>query len=264
MNNLVAQFDQIVEFAASDRVPLTKKRGIIREFLHSKFLTLLYAHPEASKLSFVGDTALRLLHGLDRFSEDLDFDNRGLERDAVHELIARTVTGMKRENIQIESIAQMKQTSSYHELRFPKLLFDLKLTTNPREKLMIKIDESSQWTGQKTEVLLFSKYGMIERVVTNRLGEIMVQKLAAYVDRKQTQPRDIYDLVWLFAQGARPDRPFMAANGRDNLVERARTKFDREGIPAGMTRRLQPFLFDESSVRKLSLFGDVLKQLESE
>lgn len=262
MNSLVAQFDQIVEFAAVDRVPLTKKRGIIREFLHSKLLTLLYAHPDASKLSFVGGTALRLLHGLDRFSEDLDFDNRGLARDAVHELIARTVAAMRRENIQIELIARLKQTSSYHELRFPKLLFDLKLTTNPREKLMIKIDESSQWTGQKPEVLLFTKYGMIERIVTNRLEEIMVQKLAAYVDRKQTQPRDIYDLVWLFAQGARPDRAFMIVNHHEGLVEQARKKFDREGVSAGMTRRLQPFLFDETEVRKLSLFGNVLKQLE--
>lgn len=261
MNNLVAQFDQIVDFAAADRVPLTKKRGIIREFLHARFLTLLYAQPEASKLSFVGGTALRLLHGLDRFSEDLDFDNLGLRRKEIHTMIETVVAAIKRENVDVELISQTKTTISYHELRFPRLLFDLKLTTNPREKLMIKVDESSQWTGQKPEVLLFSKYGLIERIVTNRLEEVFVQKLAAYVDRKQTQPRDIYDLVWLFAQGARPDRAFMAANRREDLVERARKKFDREEIPVWMTRRLQPFLFDESSVRKLSLFGDILKQL---
>lgn len=261
MNNLVTQFDQIVEFAAQDRVPVIKKRGIIREFLHSKFLTLLYAHPKASSLSFVGGTALRLLHGLDRFSEDLDFDNLGLKGLQVRSLIERIASSMRNEGITVEQTTKLTPRRSYHELRFPNLLFDLKITTNPREKLMIKIDESREWIGQKPDVVLFSKYGMIERIVTNSLNQIMVQKLAAYVGRTPTQPRDLYDLVWLYARGARPDKTFLAANRRNDLISQAQKKFGREGIPTWMTRRLQPFLFDESEVRKLSLFGDVLKKL---
>ena len=127
---------------------------------------------------------------------------------------------------------------------------------------MIKIDYSNQWKGQKTETVLLSKYGFIEQIITNPLSQIMVQKLAAYVNRRQTQPRDMYDLVWLYSRGARPDREFMKANRMTDLVARAQAKFAKEGAGEAVIRRLRPFLFDEGEIRKIKLLGDTLKRLE--
>jgi predicted nucleotidyltransferase component of viral defense system len=59
-------------------IPADKKRALIREYLQSKILYCLYEQKEANRLSFIGGTSLRILRGLDRFSEDLDFDNLGL------------------------------------------------------------------------------------------------------------------------------------------------------------------------------------------
>ena len=127
---------------------------------------------------------------------------------------------------------------------------------------MIKIDYSNQWRGQKTETVLLSKYGFIEQVVTNPLSQIMVQKLAAYVNRKQTEPRDMYDIVWLYSRGARPDKEFMKTNRMADVIERAKEKFGREGVTEAVIRRLRPFLFDERGIRKIKLLGDVLERLE--
>ena len=46
---------------------------IMREYLQILFLTYLYGEKEADKIFFKGGTAIRLLFGSTRFSEDLDF-----------------------------------------------------------------------------------------------------------------------------------------------------------------------------------------------
>lgn len=261
MNNIVSNFNQIIEQARETGVPAEKKRGILREFLQVKFLAHLYAKTAARKLSFIGGTSLRILHGIDRFSEDLDFDNLGLTRRQLGKLITGVVEEFQRENIEVELSAKLKEGITYHGLRFPKLLFDLKISTNPREKLMIKVDYSNQWKGQTPQTALVAKYGFIEQIITNPLTQIMVQKLAAYVTRARTQPRDMYDIVWLYSRGVRPDKKFMKANRMTDIAGRARAKFGGEGAGEGIVRRLRPFLFDEKEIRKVKLLGEVLKQL---
>ena len=46
---------------------------IIREYLQLVLLNYLYKNKEAEKIFFKGGTAIRLLFGSTRFSEDLDF-----------------------------------------------------------------------------------------------------------------------------------------------------------------------------------------------
>lgn len=261
MNNITSNFNQIVEQAKANGMPAEKMRGILREYLQIKFLTGLYSGSATKKLSFIGGTSLRLLHGINRFSEDLDFDNLGLKRQELSGLITGVAQEFKRENIEVEVSAKLQEGITYHSLRFPKLLFDLKISTNPREKLMIKIDYSNQWKGQKPETVLLSRYGFIEQITTNPLSQIMVQKLTAYVNRQRTQPRDIYDVVWLFANGVRPDKKFMEANQMPDLIENAGRKFANEGVNPAMEQRLRPFLFNESETAKLRLFSEVLKKL---
>lgn len=261
MNNIVANFSQILDQAAAAGTPKDKRRGILREYLQTKFLARLYAQSPAKHLSFIGGTSLRLLHGIGRFSEDLDFDNLGLDRSDLTRLLAAVTQEFRRENIDVELAAKLREGITYHNLRFPRLLFDLKITTNSKEKLMIKIDYSTQWRGQTTTTILLSKYGFIEQIVTNPLSQIMVQKLAAYVTRTRTQPRDMYDLVWLHSQGVRPDQKFMQVNRATDLIKRAQAKFAAEGTGEAIIRRLRPFLFDEGEIRKIQLLGQVLDSL---
>src|SRR3990167_5165991 len=108
MNNIASNFNQILEQARENGMPAEKKRGILREYLQVKFLAWLYSRPAAKKLSFVGGTALRIIHGIDRFSEDLDFDNLGLTRPELSDLVGKTAQEFKRENIEVEVSAKLK------------------------------------------------------------------------------------------------------------------------------------------------------------
>lgn len=57
------------------------KRNILREYLQSLILDIIYKSQYGRRLVFLGGTALRIVHGNTRFSEDLDFDNVGLNED---------------------------------------------------------------------------------------------------------------------------------------------------------------------------------------
>ena len=46
---------------------------LVREYLQARILQLLQDHGAFQRWAFLGGTALRLLYGLPRFSEDLDF-----------------------------------------------------------------------------------------------------------------------------------------------------------------------------------------------
>ncbi|MBU1070848.1 nucleotidyl transferase AbiEii/AbiGii toxin family protein [Patescibacteria group bacterium] len=261
MNNLITGFDKILNFAKDQGLPVNKKRGVLREYLQSRFLVEFYALPRAGKMSFVGGTSLRMLRGLPRFSEDLDFDNLGLSDKEVLELVEKVVDVFERENIQVELKKKLGEGKTYLELRFPKILFDLKISSNEKEKMMIKIDYARYWKCQEVEFKLFSRYGLIEQVVTNKLDQLLVQKLAAYIGRSRTQARDIYDIVWLYSQGAKIDKRFAGGNGISDVLDKAKSKFGGEGVSILMRRRLKPFLFDEKEIGKLDLLGGVLEKL---
>lgn len=261
MNNLTANFSQILNFAREYGLPEEKKRGIIREYLQSLFLANFYRQPLARKMIFSGGTALRLLRNLSRFSEDLDFDNLGLTNQQVAGLVDKTVKLIKKENIALELKSTIRGKKTYFELKLPQLLFDLKISTNPKEKLMIKVDYSDLWRGQQPEAVLFNRYGFLEMVPALPLNQAIVEKLAAYVNRRQTQARDVFDAVWLFSQGARPDKEFMQKNHLTNVAKKAAAKWQGELGKTVLRRRLEPFLFDVAEARKLELFGEVVKQL---
>jgi len=107
---------------------------------------------------------------------------------------------------------------------------------------------------------LLSRYGFIFNLITNNLGQLLVQKLYTYLKREQTQPRDIYDIIWLLGQQAKVDREFMVKNNLPtDLIKQAKAKFQRESNKlAAFKRRLRPFLINEANVNKLDLFLQVL------
>src|SRR3990167_3338328 len=140
MNNAIANFNEILRFAKSYGLPPEKKRAILREYLQTKILSLLYRESTSQNLFFVGGTALRLLRGLDRFSEDLDFDAVGITSHQSRLLVNTVLQRLRQEDITVELHQNKTMKRWYFELRFPGLLTQLQLSPNRDEKLMIKLD----------------------------------------------------------------------------------------------------------------------------
>ena len=73
------------------------KRNLLREYLQYKILESIYESDLGQKLVFMGGTAVHIIHGNSRFSEDLDFDNLGLEKKSFDLLISKIMTSLKRQ-----------------------------------------------------------------------------------------------------------------------------------------------------------------------
>lgn len=95
-------------------------------------------------------------------------------------------------------------------------------------------------------------------------GQILVQKLYAYLNRKQTLPRDLYDVIWLVAQKADLDQNFVKENKLPSELKlKAKEKFLAEKNQLeNLKTKLRPFLINEKDADKLDFFLQVLDSLE--
>ena len=266
MNQITDNYKEILEFAKSYGLPVTKKRAILREYLQSKILSIIYQDRISVNLYFAGGTSLRLLRGMDRFSEDLDFDINKSYKNKISGLTAGILGQFKRENIKADLYKNITQRREYYEIRFPDLLNQLKISSERQEKLAIKLDFEYFWQGMEREVVLFNRYGFLTNIVTAPLSQILVQKLYAYPERKQTLGRDIYDVIWLAGHRAKIDEGFARKNKINprQLLDAAEKKFsDERGKLKSLKNKLRPFLIDEKKINNIDLFTEIIKSLKN-
>ena len=116
------------------------------------------------------------------------------------------------------------------------------------------------------EVVLFNRYGFLTNIVTAPLSQILVQKLYAYPERKQTLGRDIYDVIWLAGHRAKIDEGFARKNKINprQLLDAAEKKFsDERGKLKSLKNKLRPFLIDEKKINNIDLFTEIIKSLKN-
>ena len=238
----------------------SKKGNILREYVQTKILVKLYSYKESKDIFFVGGTSLRILRGLDRFSEDLDFDFTNLQHNHLIKLIGLIADDLRKENIPVELYYNQTPKRVYFELRFPDVLYSLGLAHQSNQKLVIKLDFDNFWQAIKPQVIFLDRYGLMTNLVTPPLNQILVQKLYTYIHRKQTLARDIYDLVWLLGNKAQIDWQFMKANKiAPNLIRLVMDKYTQD--QKHMTtykKRLRPFLINENQISRLTFLHNYL------
>jgi predicted nucleotidyltransferase component of viral defense system len=85
-------------------LPLRQRnpRGMLVEYLQYELLDSLFKNAAATDLSFIGGTAIRILHDSHRFSEDLDFDNFGLSFSHFEALLKTACRDMEYKGFLIE------------------------------------------------------------------------------------------------------------------------------------------------------------------
>ncbi|MGO9138331.1 MAG: nucleotidyl transferase AbiEii/AbiGii toxin family protein [Syntrophales bacterium] len=137
-----------------------------------------------SHLIFGGGTMLRLCHGLDRFSIDLDF---WLLRK-----VPKTLPGDLKDYL-----------AKYYTLKdatdkFYTILLELKATRYPRS-LKIEVREKTG-TFRTEQAIAYSRYSTLQVMVkTVSLPDMMASKVNAFLDRKEI--RDVYDLEFFIKRG---------------------------------------------------------------
>lgn len=263
MNNVVSNFTQLETLARSYGVDLTNQRAILREYLQSLILYEMYSQPIAKNLYFIGGTALRILHNLNRFSEDLDFDydSEKITEKEIVSLLESLVNELSFRNIHCELYKNKTSERSYYEFRFTKLLQQLELSPYDQEKLVIKFDFEPAWQGSRRELVTMNRYTFVKKISSLTIEQLFSKKLIAYLERSETMPRDIYDIVWFKSLGNSLDNKFLSSNGYDGqqLIEKVKQKyFEEEHKLDAYKRRLKPLLFSEGKLEMVDLLPELL------
>ncbi|MBI5427636.1 MAG: nucleotidyl transferase AbiEii/AbiGii toxin family protein [Nitrospinae bacterium] len=256
MINLAQILEQYPEYLRSHR------ESILKEYLQYKILNSIFNSKYANKLAFLGGTALRILYGSTRFSEDLDFDNFKLSENQFTELSKVIKSDLELEGLKVE-VAVVTRNAYRIKIRIPELLFDSGLSAMNHHKILIQVDTVPQNFKYAIEKPLLNKFEVFTQINAVPKDLLLAQKIYAAINRRRTMGRDFFDIVFLHGIGAKPDFSYLKKNIRIGnqaelkkylLGKTAKHDFD------ALARDVEPLLFDPRDKKKVLLFREFVKQ----
>ncbi len=180
----------------------------LREYLQALVLRSLHESEAFRSLAFVGGTALRFLHNLPRFSEDLDFSVVSPDGYAGAEWMAKVKRDLVLAGFNAQVTWNDRKVVHAAWIRLEGLLYEAQLTGMPDEKLAIKLEiDTRPPPGAQCERQVVFKY-VTFLVQYHDLPSLLAGKLHAVLTRKYAKGRDWYDLLWYLSQ-----RPPVVPNG---------------------------------------------------
>jgi predicted nucleotidyltransferase component of viral defense system len=173
----------------------------VREQLQQIILTALHEAYAFKHIAFVGGTCLRIIHGLRRYSEDLDFSLvNGTDYD-FQDMLRKVNAKLNALGIEHTIKANIKNTVHSAQAGFPTVR--RMVGENPMEsaKLTIKLEiDTNPPEGWITEHHIQRSDFGLAAVVSYDLASLFAGKLHALCCRNYTKGRDWYDLVWYLTQ----------------------------------------------------------------
>lgn len=239
------------------------KRNILREYLQYKILQIIFNSEYASKLSFLGGTALRIVHDNSRFSEDLDFDNFGLEEKEFGEISMLVKKQLELEGYDVE-VRNVYKGAYRCYVRIPKLLFDSGLSGYEEEKILIQLDTAPHGFHYEPDRVVLNKFDVFTEISVTPLDIILAQKIFAIFNRKAMKGRDFYDAVFLFSK-AKPNYEYLQLKLDIKTGQQLKMKLltlDGKIDLKDLASDLEPFLFNADDAKRVTLFMSYIKNLE--
>ena len=236
------------------------KRNILREYLQYKILAVIFSGKYAVKLAFMGGTALHIVHGAGRFSEDLDFDNRGLTQDDFRELTMLVARQLSLEGFQVETGISCKAAFSA-DIKITGLLYETGLSGHKEEKVLIKIDTEPQDFEYVPQRVIINKFDVTVGVGVVPDDILLAQKFYAILKRKRAMGRDFYDVMFLSGK-AKPN--FRYLEFKAGIV-------DTQGLKKALQERCAtldfkqlandaaPLVFIPGEAKKVELFPEFVQ-----
>jgi predicted nucleotidyltransferase component of viral defense system len=238
------------------------KSFILREYLQYKILEIVFNSTYGNKLSFLGGTCLRLVHGNERFSENIDFDNFNLSEEDFEEISKTIKTQLERQGYTIE-IKNVYRGAFHCYIRFPKLLYDYRLTGHAEQKILIQLDTEPHNYSYTPENFILNQFDVFTPIKITPREILLSQKIYALINRNRKKGRDFYDVVFLL-KNTRPDYSYLELNlgihDKKSLKERI-LKVCEDVDLNEMARDVQPFLFKPEDARYIILFPDYIHQI---
>ncbi|MEK7167134.1 MAG: nucleotidyl transferase AbiEii/AbiGii toxin family protein [Patescibacteria group bacterium] len=236
-------------------------RAILKEYLQYKILEIIFSSPFSNKIIFMGGTSLRIIYGSDRFSEDLDLDNQGLNKKDFTKLMSIIKTEFKKEGINTEIRNVFKGVYRCY-LKFPKILFANNLSPLAEEKILIQIDSYKMNKNIKPIIRVVNKVDVFTEIRVYSPDILLAQKIFALLNRKRAKGRDIYDIVYLFSL-TQPNwdllKKYTKIDNLKSLKAKLSTTFSLTELKT-LAKDVEPFLINPKKIIQIEKFNQWLNQ----
>src|SRR3989339_557536 len=254
LNEIISQFSPYLH---------DQKRNILREYLQYKILEIIVDSKYANKLSFLGGTALRIVYNNSRFSDDLDFDNFNLTKDDFANLSLIIKERLHKEGFEVD-VRNVFKSAFRTYIKIPDILFQNQISPYKNEVLLIQVDTVPHYYDYKVDRKLLNKFGVFTEINVTPLPILLAQKIYAAFQRKRTQGRDFYDIVFLMSFNVDPDFNYLKkAIDVKNKVE-LKKYILRNSKNLDFTKLafdFEYFLFKRNDTKRVLLFKEYIKSV---
>lgn len=237
-------------------------KHIVKEYIQLMVLDYLSSTSHVKKLTFIGGTNLRLVKGIDRFSEDLDFDIKDMTEEEFTVMTDGIVKFLQLSglNVEIKERKNPKLTAFRRNIYFPQLLFDLSLTGHKDERFLLKIEAQDQGVDYKAETVNVSGCGFYFPLPVAPAPVLLSMKLSALLSR--AKGRDFYDTMFLFQQ-TEPDYDFLAKRTDIDSPQKLKEKLSEMLAVTDLSVKKRDFehlLFNQRNSDRILLFPEFINQ----
>lgn len=238
------------------------ERHILREYLQYKILEIIYSSKYSSKLVFMGGTALRIVYDNQRFSEDLDFDNKGITEKEFEELSKIIKNNLEKEGLKIEIKLTFKEAFRCY-IKVKELLFEKDITPHESEKLTIQVDTFPQKYDYEPNYYNLDKFDVYKKIKVAPLSLILSQKIYCIFNRKRRKGRDFFDIDFLINnKNQSPDWNYlkekMGVENKKELKDKLRKKLKEIDFEE-LTKDVNNFLLKKEHADRVKNFYKNLK-----
>jgi len=173
----------------------TSELNIIREYFQHVFLSELYKLPGSGKLLFKGGTALRIVYGSPRFSEDLDFSMFGIyahdHKQHIEDLFTAVLVTIERSGIRVTIDGKSDATSggywgaaTFHAYDYSAVNVAINISSRNGRDMRGEVETIANDFISTYNLLHLSKEELVEEKI-----------FGALLDRQKE--RDFYDLYFM-------------------------------------------------------------------
>jgi predicted nucleotidyltransferase component of viral defense system len=239
--------EYLLEEAKDLGLPENKKRAILREYLQNMMLASIYRSREGAKLYFMGGTALRFCYRLPRFSEDLDYNARGLSYISFEGIGETAIKAADLEGLTAQAKYERRNDLFTAYIDFPDVMRQYGIADQRGLGLMVKLEVNQPTWPLETTTHALSYYGYSYAATVMSDSALITDKLCAMLER--SRGRDIYDLIFLLKKGFPFDKRVLKARKHDQKKPEELIRTHLSNLGAKELKRLaaqiRPFLFKE-------------------
>ena len=229
------------------------RKYMIKEYIQLLILDYLSSSRYIKKIAFIGGTNLRLVQGIDRFSEDLDFDCKDLSEKEFFEMTGDIISFLRRSGYKIEIRNQKNSNlkAFRQNIYFPQLLFDIGLSGHREERFLIKVESQDQKINYKKTMTNIKGCGFFFPFPVPPVEILCSMKISAMLSRQKG--RDFYDVIFLLSQ-TNPDYDFLSKKMKIKNIKQLKSSVNKMLETVDLNQKTKDFehlLFNKNNSKRI-------------